>query len=360
MSRFLTPLIIAPLVEHRSTLKNTALGVGLLMRAQVLFMALGGFFLASRSNIISFFVFFSLFHMFMGMQNVVYNTVMAKVIPVETRGRFIGFREFVGSVTASIVALLAGSLFIEKLQFPQSYGAIYLLTFVLTCIGLAFFALSREPATPATHARIPLFERLRSIPTEMWKNRNFANYCACRAVGSIALMANPFFILYIGSKLHVSGNRLGQLTFAWFIAQTTVNLFLGRVADRRGFRHVFLVAVPAWTIAMIVMVVAPMSYPLALAVFVALGVGASGFRMSTQNMVFEFGDTSGLPMRIAIVNSLSELATAIGPLIAGILADTVSYQSVFVISIVCTIVSFAMMFFRITEPRTTPADPSAR
>ncbi|UCD56396.1 MAG: MFS transporter, partial [Candidatus Hydrogenedentota bacterium] len=335
MSRFVTPLLIAPLVEHRPLIKSKAVLIGSLMRSQVLLMAVGGFFFATRLNIVSFFIFFSLFHMFMGMQNVVYNTVMAKVIPVDKRGRFIGLREFVGGVTASLVALAAGSL-IENLDFPHSYAATYLLAFALTCTGLVFFALSREPATPMVLGKIPLLERLRTIPAQVRQDKNFANYIICRAVGSFALMSNPFFILYVGSKMPISGYRLGQLTFFFFMAQTSVNLFLGRVADRRGFRRVFLISVSIWTLAMLALVLMPMSYALAVAVFVALGAGVGGFRMSMQNMVLEFGDTAGMPMRIAVVNSLGELANAAGPLLAGFLADNVSYHSVFLLSILCT------------------------
>lgn len=349
-SRFLTPPLTAPLVEHQPRIKGKAVVIGSLMRSQVLLMALGGFFLPPRLNLISFFIFFSLFNMFLGMQNVVYNTVMAKVIPVETRGRFIGLREFAGGVTASLVALVAGYL-IKTLVFPHSYAATYLLAFVLTCAGLVFFAFSREPAAPVVLAKSPLFERLRSLPALLRADKNFASYCLCRAVGSFALMSNPFLILYAGNKMPITGKELGQLTFCYFIAQTCVNLLLGRVADRNGFRRVFLISVSIWTLALVMLVAAPASYSLAVAVFLALGAGVGGFNMAMSNMVLEFGDTAGMPMRIALVNSIGEISSAIGPLIAGFLADNVSYKSVFSLSILFTLLALAIMYSRVTEPR---------
>jgi MFS family permease len=164
-------------------------------------------------------------------------------------------------------------------------------------------------------------------------------------------MSNPFFILYVGNKMPISGNQLGQLTFCYFFAQTSVNLFLGRLADRSGFRLVFLIAISIWTAAMLMLVLAPTSYAVATAVFIALGAGVGGFRMSMQNMVLEFGTTADLPMRLAVVNSIGELANAVGPLVAGFLADNVSYQCVFSLSILCTMSAFMIMFFRVTEPR---------
>ncbi|MBI4832963.1 MAG: MFS transporter, partial [Candidatus Lindowbacteria bacterium] len=291
-----------------------------------------------------------LFNMFLGMQNVVYNTVMAKVIPVDTRGRFIGLREFAGGLTASLVALVAGYL-LKKLVFPHGYAATYLLAFALTCTGLVFFAFSREPAAPAVLAKTPLIERLRSLPAQLREDKNFSAYCLCRAIGSFALMSNPFLILYAGNKMTIQGEQLGQLTACYFIAQTSINLFFGRIADRNGFRQVFLISIILWISALFLLVAAPASYGLAIAVFLALGAGMGGFNMSMSSMVLEFGDTAGMPMRIALVNSIGEISSAIGPLIAGFLADYVSYKAVFSFSIYFASLAFAMMFFCVTEPR---------
>jgi MFS family permease len=349
-ARFISPPLIASFVEDQPLLKRKSILVGSLMRSQVLLIALAGFFFPARLNLISFFVFFALFNTFLGMQNVVYNTVMAKVIPVERRGRFIGLRQFLGGVTASFVALVAGSL-VQHLAFPHGYASTYLLAFVLTFLGLVFFAFSREPATPFVPQKSPMLERLRSIPAEIKQDKDFANYCICRAVGSLALMSSPFLILYAGAKMPISGKQLGQLTFCFFIAQTSINLYMGRVADRSGFKRVFIISVVIWTLALLSLLLVSASYALAVAVFLALGAGVGGFRMSMNNMVLEFGETSGLPMRLGVVNSIGEMATAVGPLIAGFLADYVSYRSVFMISVLCTVTALAVMHFGVTEPR---------
>jgi MFS family permease len=350
LSRFLTPPFIAPLVEHQPYIKRKAVLIGMLMRSQVLLMAIAGFFFPRHWNILSFFLFFSLFNMFLGMQNVVYNTVMAKVIPVASRGRFIGVREFLGGVTAALVALVAGKL-IDSLEFPHSYAATYLLAFIFTFLGLVFFGFSKEPATPSALRKIPLLERLKSMPELVRKDKNFGNYCICRGIGSLALMSNPFMILYVGAKMRIGGEQLGQLTFCYFVAQTSINLFFGRIADRRGFRLVFIISVAIWSLAMAALIILPMTYALAAIVFFALGAGFGGFNMSMQNMVLEFGNTAELPMRLAVVNSIGEMATSVGPLLAGFLADNVSYRSVFAISIVCTIAALLVMRYRVSEPR---------
>ncbi len=349
-SRFITPPLMASLVAHEPLMKKRSVFVGSLMRSQVLFMALGGFFLSRWLNLATFFVFFSLFNLFLGMQHVVYNMVMSKVIPVERRGRFIGLRNFLGGMSASLVGLVAGSL-IETLRFPHSYAATYLLAFSLTCIGLVFFAFSREAPSPAVSEKIPVLQSLRSIPSLVRGDRNFANYMLSSAIGSFALMSNPFVILYVGDKLSLSGHELGGIFFFFNMARTSVNLIFGPIADRSGFRLVFMLSVGIWAAAMVGLVFAPVTYLLAIVFFVAIGAGVAGFRMSVNNMVFEFGGTAERPMRIAVVNSVVELSNAVGPLVAGIMADAISYRSIFIVSIVCTVCSLVMMRTRVTEPR---------
>jgi MFS family permease len=349
-SRFFTPTLTASLVEHEPLMKRKSILVGSIMRAQVLFMALAGFFLPRWLNLIEFFIVFSLFNLFMGMQHVVYNTVMSKVIPVERRGIFIGLRNFLAGLSVALVGLVAGS-FIENLQFPHGYAATFLLAFTLTCVGLVFFAFSREAESPVVSVRVPVLQRLREIPTLIAGDRNFAGYVLCCVVGSLGLMSLPFIILYMGSTLSLSGTELGGIFFFFSMSRTSVNLLLGPIADRRGFRLVFMLSVGIWTSAMIALILAPISYVLAIVLFVAVGAGVAGFRMSMNNMVFEFGNTAERPMRIAVILSLAELANAIGPLIAGIVADAISYKFVFGIATVCTLSAFVLMYARVTEPR---------
>ncbi len=356
MSRFLTPMVTASLVEHEPLMKNKSVLVGSVMRIQVLLMALAGFFLPRWLNLIEFFIVFSLFNLFMGMQHVVHQTVMSKVIPVDRRGRFTGLRNFLGGASVSLVAYIAGSFF-DDLGFPDSYAATFLLAFCLTSVGLVFFAFSREPATPVVPKKTPVFTRLKSIPALVKGDRNFRNYMACCAVGSVALMSNPYFINYVNSELGMSWKDLGFIASCFYMSRTAANLVLGPLADRKGFRAVFIISAGLWISAMVAVVILPMSYILAVLFFVAFGAGMSGYRMAMNNMVFEFGDAGERPMRIAVVSSVVELSNAIGPLAAGVLADKVSYNSIFMISIACAVAALVMMFTLVTEPRITSGQP---
>jgi MFS family permease len=88
-----------------------------------------------------------------------------------------------------------------------------------------------------------------------------------------------------------------------------------------------------------------------LVVFAALGAGWGGFMMSSQNLVLEFGSREDLPMRIAVSNATSEAVGVVGPIAAGLLAESVSYVPVIAIAIAFQVAAFATMLFLVDEPR---------
>jgi predicted MFS family arabinose efflux permease len=321
-----------------------------MMRVAILGIALAGLCLPVTWNLVAFFAFFGMFHFFDGMQSVIYNLVMGKIIPLARRGRFIGLRDFLGGLTVAVLSLPIGRL-LNAVRFPRNYGFTYLVAFSLTTVGLACFALTREPAAPWGGRALGIRDTLRRMPRVLRAQPLFARYCLCRALGAAALMATPFFILFAGHSLDVTGIALGRLTFAFFLAQTLTNLVWGRVADRSSFRAVYLIAGGAWIAAIVLLLAAPHTFLLTALVFVLIGAGQGGFQMATVNMVFEFGIDAEFGHRMATVNMVGELVNAVGPLAGGLLADRIGYPAVFLASIAFMLAAQTVMAFAVRLPR---------
>ena len=73
--------------------------------------------------------------------------------------------------------------------------------------------------------------------------------------------------------------------------------------------------------------------------------------MSAQNLVLEFGSRSGLPLRIAVANSASELVTALSTLAGGLLAISVGYEWVFGVAVGFQAIGLAVVGLGVVEPR---------
>jgi MFS family permease len=324
--RFVGPMFAAAWVAHRSHVKPYSVAIGMLMRVAILGFALAALVLPPATNLIAFIVCLGLFHFSDGMQTVAYSLVMGKVIPLARRGRFIGLRDFLGGTTVAVLSLPMGRL-LERVPFPTSYGVMFLIALALTAIGLVCFSLTREPPAPWPAEPQSAIDTLRRIPDVLRQDRRFASYCASRALGTAALTATPFFVLYAQSSLALTGTRLGEFTFLFFLAQTVVNPLWGRLADGRGFRVVSLVAAGVWMLAAALLVVASHSPLLVGIVFAIVGIGHGGYRMAAVNMVFEFGLDARFAQRLAAVSMIGELVGAVAPLGTGLLADHAGYPA---------------------------------
>jgi len=350
LGQCLSPLFSATLIEHRRKVLPIGMRTGTLLRLQVLGIALAGFFLPVRSNLAAVCVFLGLFGFFMGMQGVIFNVLMAKVIPVELRGRLSGLRNALAGVTAAGVAYLGGAWLVETNVLGNGYAATFLLAFVLTEAGLLMLLGIREPDSPAVRTRTGVAARIADLPALMRADPNFGVFLGACLLGALGRIAMPYYVLYAKQTLEISGSELGLITAAFLLASTILNLGWGVLADRAGFRVVFLFSLAIW-IAGTLILFGTTSFAGLVGVFVALGAGSGGFMMGQQNLVLEFGAREDLPLRIGVTNSATEAMGVVAPLAGGALAALVGFPAVFVCAIAFKVVAAGLIWLRMREPR---------
>jgi len=340
----------ATMIEHRKKVIPIGFVIGGLMRLQVLGLALSGLFLEGDIALIAACTFLGLFGFFNGMQAVIFNYMMSKVIPLNLRGRLTGLRNFLAGVTASAVAYLGGQYFIETNALGNGYSATFLTAFILTSLGLGLLAFIREPEPPQVRTQTSFLRRLKDLPALMRSDPAFTRFFLARSLGALATIAVPFYVLYAGREIGLSGTNLGILSLAFLLCQTATNLGWGALADRFGNRFVFMASLTTWISSTVLLFFGGDIYVLSI-VFAGLGAGLGGFQISSQNMVLEFGDRQDLPMRIAISNAGNSLMMGVGPLMGGIIAVWVSYTAVFWLAMIFMCIALAMVAFLIEEPR---------
>lgn len=358
VARTISPVFAVSLAEA-PRIKNRVVAMGLAMRTQILVMALAGFFLPDKANLVTFFVAMFLFNWFLGYQNVLYNTTMSKVIPTRVRGTFLGLRNFLGGFTAFYVARTASRLSAD-LEFRDSYAWTYVVAFVFTLVGIGFFALTREAESPVKHADAPKsVERLRQMYAMTMADVSYRNYIFARLLSTTAHIAWPFYILYAKDRLDLGIAEIGAITSVMFIVQTFADPMWGRIADRIGFRYVFLFGLSAWIIAVVLLLFLEPSILLMQAVFGLLGAGSGGYQIATNNLALEFGTMADRPQRIAVGSMTSEAMRGVAPFCGGLIADAYGYRPVFWISLVCLVIALGVMHVMVEEPRfrRTAVDP---
>jgi MFS family permease len=348
----ISPIFGATKIEHRTKVMPAAMWMGGLARMAILGIAVSGWLLKGTPLVASVLFFMLMFGIFMGAQRVVFSLLMAKVIPISRRGRLQAWRNATGGAIAAVLAYFAGRYFIGPNMFGNGYGTTFVFAFILTSMGLwALQFLLREPEPPTTRKQGRFRDRLREFPRLISEDRAYRNFLIVQMLSSTGRMAVPFYILYVSASINMDGKTLGLLSLAYLGADTASNLIWGYLGDKTGFRLVLLFSIATWIGATFLLMGNHEHWAIFLAFF-GLGAAQSGYMMSAQTMILEFGARDDLPMRIAVSATAESITATLGPLIGGKVADMFGYDVVFGASIGFLIAALLLLIFAVKEPRT--------
>ena len=345
-----SPVMGASHIEHRRLVMPAAMTIGVLMRVQLLGLALAGWFLTGNVLVGATLLFLFLFGFFLGSQRVAFQVVLAKVIPIRRRGVLQAWRNMAGGAIAAGLSWWAGAYLIERNIFGNGFATTFAVSFVLTSLGLGLlWVMMREPESPTVRARMGFLDRIREFPV-LLQDRDYRYFLIAQLLSTAGRISIPFCIIYAGQRMEVDGAAIGLLTFAFLGADTLSNLVWGTLGDRMGFRIVFIGAVVSWIAAISLMLasVEPWHF---IAAFFLLGTAMSGYMMSATTLVLEFGHRDDVPMRLALSTTAETSMASIGPIIGGVIAAFAGLVPVFLVSLACLAAALIILLVLVREPR---------
>jgi MFS family permease len=326
----LSPLLSASAIEDKARILPNAVRTGMLIGSILLFLFLFGYF--------------------NGAQRVTFQMLMAKVIPLAQRGRLQGYRNLAGGAIAAALSWWAGSTLIANNTLGNGYATTFMLSFILTSLGLMVLTLLiREPDSYRRRAPMTLRTRLRELP-QLLEERSYKFFLVAQLLSTAGRIGVPFCILHASKVMTLDGHAVGLFSFAFLGADTVANLAWGALGDRKGFRLVFLASIGVWIGGFVLMLMAGDTSGFVIA-FAALGAASSGYMMSAQTLVLEFGAREDIPMRLAISTTAETSVAAIGPLIAGVIATRFGFVSLIGLSIMLLIMALTVLLFLVDDPR---------
>jgi MFS family permease len=347
----ISPILSGARIEHRSHILPYSVWVGSLMRLAILGLALAGWFLTGRTLVFVTLGLFLFLGFFSGAQRVAFQMLMAKVIPIKRRGRLQGYRNLAGGLIAALLAWAAGRWLIDREVLGNGYATTLLLAFLLTSLGLlALQWMIREPPAPSSRPLVPLRKRLGEI-SQLFEHRDFARFIVAQGLATVIRIGGPFWTVYAGQRLGLSGVLIGGLSLAFLGADTLSNLIWGPMGDRWGFRVVFLLALVSTLGGVGLLMVAGVNAPLFYLAFAMLGAGASGWMLAATTMVLEFGAHEDIPMRLAFLTTAEGAVASIGPVAAGLLVAAAGFGPLFALVLAALSGAFVMLLFGVREPR---------
>ena len=356
---FLLPqLFTANYVERAPVKKFFPVTLGFFTeRLPVLFFAPSAYFLALSNPFLALAVFLFLYTWYSagaGLIIVGWNDMIAKIIPVEQRGRFFGVTNTIGNASGILGALAVAFMF-GKFSFPYGFVFSFSAAAVLILLSWYFLSLVREPAVPSQKPAVSQLEYLRSLPAVVRKDPNFLRYLLAQVTFSLSGMASGFLIVYAVKTWNLPDAQAGGYVMAMQIGQTVSNLFFGFIADAKGHKLSLEIAILISVGSIVLAIFAPNPlwfYP----IFFLRGAIMAGTFISGVSIVMEFTSPENRPTYIGLANTVPGVAGSLAPLIGGLLAGAVSYQWMFSLSAGIGIASWILMRFTVREPRhTAPA-----
>ncbi|OYX95095.1 MAG: MFS transporter [Novosphingobium sp. 35-62-5] len=346
----ISPIASGSRIEHRSHILPYAIKVGSLMRLMILCLALAGWFLTGNVLLVATFASFLLLGFFTGAQRVAFQMLMSKLIPIRKRGRLQGYRNFAGGLIAAVLAWFAGNYLIADQWLGNGYATTFLLAFVLTSMGLFVLkALIREPASASARPQMRMRDRVREFP-QLLEDRDFSAFLLVQSLATLARVGGPFWTVYAGSRLGLSGALVGGLSFVFLASDTVSNVVWGPLGDRFGFKLVYLLALCCSLAGMVTLMMGETALPIH-AAFVLLGFGGAGWMLASTTMVLEFGAAQDTPMRLAFATTVEGAISAIGPVLAGLLVATAGFTPLFAVLLGAVSLALIGMVFKVREPR---------
>ncbi len=351
----LPQMFVANAVERAPRKKFFPVTIGFFLeRMPVLLLAPVTYFLATSQPTLALILFFVLYTWYTfgaGVIIVGWQDMIAKIIPVEKRGRFFGITNFIGNGTGILGALVVPFV-LERSAFPTGFVLAFAVAGALILLSWVFLSQAREPAVPSSKPPVSQLDYLRSLPDVLRRDRNFRMYLAAQVIFSLSGMATGFLVVYAVQAWKLQDATASGFTIALQVGLTLANLFFGFLADRKGHKLSLEICLLLSAVSLGLAIAAP--GPLWFyAVFFLRGAVQAGTFISGISIVYEFTDADNRPTYIGLANTIPGAAGAIAPLIGGWLAGAISYQAMFVLSTVIGAVGWALLRFAVREPRHT-------
>ena len=353
-SGYLLPQILtANAVERAPRKKFFPVTVGFFLeRLPIILLAPAAYFWAVDRPVWALAAFFILYawHTFgAGLIVVGWQDLIAKIIPVDRRGRFFGITNFLGN-GAGILGALAVPFILNKFTFPLGYVISFAIAAVLIFISWIFLALTREPAVESNKPPVSQMDYLRSLPDVLRKDRNFRMYLLSQIVFSLSGMATGFLTVYAVKTWDMPDAQAGGFTIALQLGLTLSNLFFGFLADRKGHKLSLEISLIFSVLLLILAILAPNPWWFFVIFFLRGAVNAGTF-ISCISIVYEFTDAENRPTYIGLANTIPGIAAAIAPLMGGWLAVAISYRAMFILATVIGVLGWAVLRFGVRDPR---------
>ena len=261
-----------------------------------------------------------------GMGGISFADVTAKVVPHYRLGTFWVLRNSIGGGLALVAGLLLRRFLQSDVPFPQNFGYLFLVGMVLAGVAYLSFSLVREPAGEVA-LKEPFGSMLRRIPELLKRDAGFRRYLRVRFLALLALLADPFYAVYVLHELDAPVAAVGGFVILATSGSIVANLLFRRPADRGRNVDVLRISVGLLLMAPLAALVVT-DWRLFSVVFVLSAAGQAGMGIAAWNLLYTVSEGSERLLYVGTANSFLSLPS-LAPVVAGVIVDLLGFQPTF-------------------------------
>lgn len=350
-SWFLPQLFTANLVERLPRKKPVVVNLGFFTERLPMWLILLAAVLAAASPLLAvvlFFVGYAWHGLGAGVVATAWQDMLARIFPVNRRGRFFATTVFIGAGLGTLGAS-ASAWLLENYPFPLNFIICFGLAAFAINLSWVFLALTREPVRAEPVTRRDNRQYLADLPQLLKQDQNFSRFLLARSLLALSSMSIGFLTVAALARWQVADSTVGLYTVASLLGQTGGNLFFGLLADRYGHKVSLELSGAAALLCFVMAWLAPTPGWFFL-VFALQGISQGGILVSGMMIVLEFSPSHRRPTYTGLANTLIGLVNVFAPLM-GTLVIQFSYSALFALSALLALGGVVLLFYRVQEPR---------
>ncbi len=352
----LPQLFSAGFAETFKKKKKAILVLGFMQRLPFILLFIFTYAISGKYDnllLIIFFICWTLFSISSGIVVPFWFDMVSKVIPVKNRGKFFGYRSFLGSILEVLAAFIAG-IIIKTFAFPLSFHILFGLTSFTLMISFSVLFFVKEPEYPISKKRIGVGNYLKKLPTILKEKGNFRYYLISIFFTEFIGMINGLFTIAGIDIMNLSGASAAALVSISSVilisSQSVSSVIWGYISDKLGHKKILL-STSIFNLLGVITAIIANNLALYYLVFVFIGLALGGTKVSFLAIIPEFCSQEDVPTFVAITNTAKGITVTIISLIGGLLADLYNFEVVFIISALMIFIGVVLLKYKVVEPR---------
>ena len=350
-SWFLPQLFTANAVERAPRKKVFPVNLGLILERLPLWFLVVAAILAARSPRLALVIFFAAYtwHGFgAGIVATGWQDMIARMFPIDRRGRFWGITMFIGAFGGALGAILSTWL-LEAYPFSTNFTYCFTLAAICMMASWIFLAQVREPVQPGRATHQGNREYLATLPKLLRRDHHFSRFLTARLLMTLGSMGAGFLTVAAVQRWAVPDSAAGVYTFVYLAGQTAGNLAFGFLSDRFGHKLSLELGAAAAFLAFGVAWLAPDPAWFYL-VFVLLGISTASVLISGLLVVMEYCTPERRPTYVGVANTGVGAVGVVAPLLGAALAS-LGYNWLFAVGAAISLATFVLFRWWVHEPR---------